>query len=331
MKYKKVLLSSSFAIALTLTGVAAVQGNASADTTSDTTAAPTEQVAQTANTQATATADQGATVQAAELTPATTDAATATTEDANDTTTDATADTQAAATTSADATQTADVQATTDASADTTTTPTVAEGSSSTAATKAGDTTTAPAGTSNPTYDVDKVGQVLLDASGVPIVGNVVAGTAGLLNSTTNKGGKAVHDLQNNVISSVSNIPLVGSLASGVMKVLQPLDIVDNLVGGAYGLVVGKTDAIPDPDNSDGETITPIATNINYTNNQIKKTVTTTEQTPLYDQIGVLQSRALGAGTDWYTDLQRTNNNTGTTYYRVSTDEYVNANDVTIS
>lgn len=167
------------------------------------------------------------------------------------------------------------------------------------------------------------------NAETVPVVSNVVAGATGLVAPTSNKWGNAVHNVQNNVINAVGEIPLVGGVASTVLKIAQPLDLVDNVVGGAYGLVTGKSDNIPDPDNSDEETITPVST-ANYTNNQRKGVVTTLVQTPLYDQVEQLQSRSLAPSTDWYTDITRVNTDTGTTYYRVSTNEYVNANDVQV-
>lgn len=52
--------------------------------------------------------------------------------------------------------------------------------------------------------------------------------------------------------------------------------------------------------------------------------------THLYDMKGNrISGRALAQGTDWYTDTKRVNNNTGEVMYRVSTNEWVKANDVT--
>ncbi|MQS89631.1 hypothetical protein [Companilactobacillus mishanensis] len=75
----------------------------------------------------------------------------------------------------------------------------------------------------------------------------------------------------------------------------------------------------------------------NYTNSDISGVVTTpitnsgdnSNVTNLYDHKGVrITGRALGQGTDWYTDTKRVNNNTGEVMYRVSTNEWVKAADV---
>lgn len=75
----------------------------------------------------------------------------------------------------------------------------------------------------------------------------------------------------------------------------------------------------------------------NFTNSSINGVVTTpivdpndsSNITHLYDQKGNrISNRALGQGTAWFTDIKRVNNNTGETYYRVSTNEWVKASDV---
>lgn len=375
MKYKKILLSSTLAIALTLTGVTLAQGSANAatsDNTANTTTTTTDTVnsnensgqtdtqvnlqvpaAQVTDTQTTPTAettnnnsiqgDQAANSVAVATNGTAGTAATAPTAGTAETAgTAATADTAATAPTTEtdqttpatetnDSTDTDQSTTATDESATQANTQATAEADSQTetASTNAVDTTTAPAGTSNPTYDADAVVTTIKNAETVPVVSNVVAGATGLVAPTSNKWGNAVHNVQNNVINAVGEIPLVGGVASTVLKIAQPLDLVDNVVGGAYGLVTGKSDNIPDPDNSDEETITPVST-ANYTNNQRKGVVTTLAQTPLYDQVEQLQSRSLAPSTDWYTDITRVNTDTGTTYYRVSTNEYVNANDVQV-
>jgi hypothetical protein len=51
--------------------------------------------------------------------------------------------------------------------------------------------------------------------------------------------------------------------------------------------------------------------------------------TPLYDSKGnKISGRALAQGTDWFTDTKRINNNGGEVMYRVSTNEWVKAADV---
>lgn len=75
----------------------------------------------------------------------------------------------------------------------------------------------------------------------------------------------------------------------------------------------------------------------NYTNSDVYGVVTTPVvnmgdkniTTNLYDAKGnVIHGRSLAQGTDWFTDIKRVNNNGGETYYRVSTNEYVKAADV---
>ena len=75
----------------------------------------------------------------------------------------------------------------------------------------------------------------------------------------------------------------------------------------------------------------------NITNSDISGVVTTpivnagdtSNITHLYDQKGNrINGRALAQGTDWFTDTKRVNNNTGEVYYRVSTNEWVKASDV---
>lgn len=75
----------------------------------------------------------------------------------------------------------------------------------------------------------------------------------------------------------------------------------------------------------------------NFTNSDISGVVTTpivnagdtSNITHLYDQKGNrINGRALAQGTDWFTDTKRVNNNTGEVYYRVSTNEWVKASDV---
>lgn len=76
----------------------------------------------------------------------------------------------------------------------------------------------------------------------------------------------------------------------------------------------------------------------NFSDEEINGEVTTpiedlsndTIVTHLYDGKGnQITQRALAQGTDWFTDTKRTNNNTGEVFYRVSTNEWVKASDVT--
>lgn len=78
----------------------------------------------------------------------------------------------------------------------------------------------------------------------------------------------------------------------------------------------------------------------NYTDTTINGQVHTPVQdmsnntivTHLYDSKGnQVASRGLSQGTDWFTDTKRVNNATGETYYRVSTNEWVKASDVSYS
>ncbi|AKP68068.1 SLAP domain-containing protein [Companilactobacillus ginsenosidimutans] len=75
----------------------------------------------------------------------------------------------------------------------------------------------------------------------------------------------------------------------------------------------------------------------NYTDKDIKGVVTTpivnmgdsSIVTHMYDGKGNrISGRALAQGTDWYTDTKRLNNNTGEVMYRVSTNEWVKAADI---
>lgn len=75
----------------------------------------------------------------------------------------------------------------------------------------------------------------------------------------------------------------------------------------------------------------------NYTNSDVNGVVTTpvvdmgnnTIVTHLYDENGnKIAGRALSQGTDWFTDTKRVNNNGGEVMYRVSTNEWVKASDV---
>ncbi len=78
----------------------------------------------------------------------------------------------------------------------------------------------------------------------------------------------------------------------------------------------------------------------NYTDTTVNGQVHTPVQdmsnntivTHLYDAKGnQVASRGLSQGTDWFTDTKRVNNATGETYYRVSTNEWVKASDVSYS
>lgn len=75
----------------------------------------------------------------------------------------------------------------------------------------------------------------------------------------------------------------------------------------------------------------------NYSDSDVNGVVTTpvtdmsndTVVTHLYDSKGnQIAGRALAQGTDWYTDTKRVNNATGEVMYRVSTNEWVKASDV---
>ena len=75
----------------------------------------------------------------------------------------------------------------------------------------------------------------------------------------------------------------------------------------------------------------------NYTDSSVNGVVTTpvtdmgnpTAVTHLYDGKGnQIVGRALAQGTDWFTDTKRVNNNGGEVMYRVSTNEWVKASDV---
>ncbi|MQS89633.1 SLAP domain-containing protein [Companilactobacillus mishanensis] len=75
----------------------------------------------------------------------------------------------------------------------------------------------------------------------------------------------------------------------------------------------------------------------NYSNSDVNGVVTTpvvdmgnnTIVTHLYDENGTkIVGRALSQGTDWFTDTKRVNNNGGEVMYRVSTNEWVKASDV---
>ena len=76
----------------------------------------------------------------------------------------------------------------------------------------------------------------------------------------------------------------------------------------------------------------------NYTDTKINGVVTTpivnisdkNIVVPLYDGKGhQINRRSLAQGTDWFTDTKRVNNNGGEVWYRVSTNEWVKASDVT--
>ncbi|MQS44676.1 hypothetical protein [Companilactobacillus mishanensis] len=335
MKLKKALISSSFAIAIALTGITVASGTANADTTNNT------------NT----TGDAYVTTQVAPQNVSTsTDAAQTATDASTDTTKDT--DTNAVATSATTDTQTqeqAPQANVTDSSATQATT------------TAATDTTSATKSDENPVVskikttakkavgDIvgkDIVGPVSGDVlSKVKPLSNVYAGAVGFADPESNSLGNASHAIQDAAIDVVGAIPGVGGVASTVMKLVQPLDLVDNAIGGVYGLATGKNNLIPDAignkvadaiNNKDADTkeakaATVPADTAFYSNRKLNNKVTTTTQAPLFNVMGETATRSLAPNTAWFTDLQRVNTKTGQTFYRVSTNEYVRAQDVVLS
>lgn len=172
-------------------------------------------------------------------------------------------------------------------------------------------------------------------------VSNVYAGATGFVKPTSNVVGKASHDLQDAAIGVVGALP-GGKIPSLLMKLAQPFDLVDNTLGGVYGLATGQNDLIPNAignkvssaiKGSDYTTKTTAKTDFSdgYKNTRINGTVTTTAQAPLFNVMEQPVSRSLGAGTSWFTDVLRQNTKSGAQYYRVSTNEYVRAQDVQFS
>lgn len=170
---------------------------------------------------------------------------------------------------------------------------------------------------------------------------NVYAGATGFVKPTSNVVGKASHDLQDAAIGVVGALP-GGKIPSLLMKLAQPFDLVDNTLGGVYGLATGQNDLIPNAignkvssaiKGSDYTTKTTAKTDFSdgYKNTRINGTVTTTAQAPLFNVMEQPVSRSLGAGTSWFTDILRQNTKSGAQYYRVSTNEYVRAQDVQFS
>lgn len=79
---------------------------------------------------------------------------------------------------------------------------------------------------------------------------------------------------------------------------------------------------------------TPDTSSVTYTDHAAVgevKTNSETKVTPLYDGDGnLINTRALGPKTSWYTDTQR-HTNEGVNYYRVSTSEWVKESDISYS
>lgn len=188
----------------------------------------------------------------------------------------------------------------------------------------------------------DVVAPIAEDAlAKVKPLSNVYAGATGFVKPTSNVVGKASHGLQDAAIGVVGALP-GGKIPSLLMKLAQPFDLVDNTLGGVYGLATGQNDLIPNAignkvssaiKGSDYTTKTTAKTDFSdgYKNTRINGTVTTTAQAPLFNVMEQPVSRSLGAGTSWVTDILRQNTKSGAQYYRVSTNEYVRAQDVQFS
>ncbi|WP_125769767.1 hypothetical protein [Companilactobacillus furfuricola] len=170
---------------------------------------------------------------------------------------------------------------------------------------------------------------------------NVYAGATGFVKPTSNVVGKASHDLQDAAIGVVGALP-GGKIPSLLMKLAQPLDLVDNTLGGVYGLATGQNDLIPNAignkvssaiKGTETTTKTTAKTDFSdgYKNSRINGTVTANVQAPLFNVMEQPVSRSLGKGTSWFTDILKENTKSGAQYYRVSTNEYVRAQDVQFS
>lgn len=309
MKLNKVVLSSSLAITAALAGISIAQGSAHAETVSNSDTTVTTQVA--------TTSDDTQNVEE------TTVDASQSQANAEDTQVQANVDDSQTAATQASAEQPS-VQATSDDSDDDAL-PTTARGI---AADVVGNHIVAP------------ITETALSV--VKPISNVYAGGAGLINPSSNVVGRVTKDVQNAGINIVGDT--LGKLPKKILQTLQPLDLTPNNLAGIYGLATGKNDTIPnkvgqkvaDKINGDTaeaatteDTTTPVVQT--YSNQQNVGTVTTNKLAPLFTANGAQSSRSLAAGSDWYTDILRTNNTTGQQLYRVSTNEYVRAQDVSFN
>ncbi|MCH4009559.1 hypothetical protein [Companilactobacillus sp.] len=320
MKFNKVLLSSSLAITAALAGISIAQGSAHAETTTDN-SADVEQVASTqASAQADAASTQATSNDSAEITSTTavnTDQAA---------TTDQTNETAQVSATQASADQPA-VQASTD---DATTESVIPSTPQGIFADVVGNHIVAP------------VTETALAA--VKPISSIYAGGSGLVNPSSNVAGRVTKDLQNAGINIVGDT--LGALPKKILQDIQPYDLTANNVAGVYGLVTGRNDTIPNKVGQDvTDRINGVSTDedvpdttpvdntpvVSYSNESSVGTVTTNKLAPLFTANGDQASRSLAAGSDWYTDILRTNNATGQQYFRVSTNEYVRAQDVTFN
>jgi hypothetical protein len=78
-------------------------------------------------------------------------------------------------------------------------------------------------------------------------------------------------------------------------------------------------------------TVTSPAYETIYQNTNETGTVTTTTDAPTYTVFQEQDGNTLPAGTTWKIDQKRVNVKNGQVYYRVATNEYVSANDVTFN
>ncbi len=112
----------------------------------------------------------------------------------------------------------------------------------------------------------------------------------------------------------------------------------DQINVNGQGYTGGALDKIADKLNNSVTLTRTINVGLdNYTDTSVNGVVTTpvvdmgndTIVTHLYDGKGnKISGRALAQGTDWFTDTKRVNNNGGEVMYRVSTNEWVKASDV---
>lgn len=328
MKFKNILLSSSLAIAAVFAGFTFADSSAQADTIDSAnvniqSAQVTPSDTQADQTAATNTDQTQATAKSAQKQAATSDqteqvqATQAQNQATQATATTNTADSDAAATDST----TSDSK--TDATKDKILS-TVKDTAKNAAADIVGKDVVAP------------VSEGLL--AKVKPLSNVYAGATGFVDPSSNPVGKASHDIQNAAIDVVGNLP-GGTIPSVLMKLAQPLDLIDNGLGGLYGLATGENDLIPNAigdkvteaiKGTDSTTKTTAKTDYSdgYQNTRINGTVTTVTQAPLFNVMEQPVSRSLANGTSWVTDIKRQNTKSGAQYYRVSTNEYVRAQDV---
>lgn len=327
MKFKNLLLSSSLAIAAVFAGFTFADSSVQADTIDS--ANVNVQSAQVASSDA--KADQTVTTSNTDQTQA--DAKSAQEQAATSDQTDQTQATQAQdqATQATAATDTADSNAT---ATDSTT--------SDSDATKDKILSTVKDTAKNAAADIVGKDVVAPVSEGllakVKPLSNVYAGATGFVDPSSNPVGKATHDIQNAAIDVVGNLP-GGTIPSVLMKLAQPLDLIDNGLGGLYGLATGENDLIPNAignkvteaiKGTDSTTKTTAKTDYSdgYQNTRINGTVTTVTQAPLFNVMEQPVSRSLANGTSWVTDIKRQNTKSGAQYYRVSTNEYVRAQDV---